>query len=520
MNALTSSSCQTGHSRWTPYAALAIGALNALSFAPFGAWWLQILTMAWLFHATANTHTFKRTVLIAWLFGLGWATAGTHWLYISMHDYGGMPSPMAAAAVVLLAAYLGIYAAFALGATHYLDKRWQLAPSTRLLLVLPALWALSEWLRGWIFTGFPWLTSGYAHSDSPFSGVAAIFGVYGLSALSALLAGTLLLFIQKPRPSRTTVAALVIVLLASIGIKQIDWTSPTGTPITVRLIQGNVPQEMKFSSDTLLSSLMMYEDSIRSAPADLIAIPETAIPLLPQQLPPGYLAGLAQFAKSSDSHLVLGIPLSDAPHEYANSAIGISPDNSDAKPIYRYDKQHLVPFGEFVPWGFQWFVDMMHIPLGDMNRGTLQQAAFDVKGQHVLPNICYEDLFGEDIVAQFSYAKHTGAPLPTVLLNLSNIAWFGNSIALPQHLQISQMRALETARPMLRATNTGATAIIGPKGDVLKAMPAFERGSLDAQVQGYTGQTPFILWGNKAIVLLAFAILGLVWVRQRRNRRN
>jgi apolipoprotein N-acyltransferase len=500
--------------------AIIAGALNTLSFAPFGAWWLQIITMAWLFHAALGAPTLKRTLLTAWLFGLGWAAAGTHWLYISMHDYGGMPAPMAALAVVLLAAYLGIYTAIALGTAAYLNKYWQLNVATRLLVVLPALWTLSEWLRGWLFTGFPWLTSGYAHSNSPFSGLAPVLGVYGLSALSALLAGVLLLLTDKHTHARTSVAALLFILAASMGIKQINWTSPAGAPISVRLIQGNVPQEMKFDSNTLLSSLIMYEDSIRQAPADLIAIPETAIPLLPQQLPPGYLSGLESYANTSNSHLVLGIPMSDGPGEYANSVIGIAPDTAGAQSTYRYDKQHLVPFGEFVPWGFQWFVDMMNIPLGDMNRGTLQQAPFVVKDQWVLPNICYEDLFGEDIVAQFSYAKDAGIPLPTILLNVSNIAWFGHSIALPQHQQISQMRALETGRPMLRATNTGATAIIHPRGHILHAMPYFERGTLAAHVQGYAGQTPFIFWGNTAIVLLALGSLVLVWVTQRRNRRN
>lgn len=507
-----------GHSRWTPYLALVFGAINTLSFAPFGAWWLQILTMAWLFHAAMSAPTRKRTLLIAWLYGLGWAAAGTHWLYISMHDYGGMPAPMAALAVVLLGAYLGIYTAIALGAAAYFDRRWELSAALRLLVVLPAVWCLSEWLRGWVFTGFPWLTSGYAHSNSPFSGLAPVLGVYGLSGLSALLAGLLLLVLQK-QASRTSIAAALLLVAGVVGIKHIDWTSPTGNPISVRLIQGNVPQEMKFASDTLLSSLMMYEDSIRQTPADLIAIPETAIPLLPQQLPPGYLADLAAFARTSHSHLVLGIPLSDAPHAYANSAIGMSPD-ATAQPAYRYDKQHLVPFGEFVPWGFKWFVDMMDIPLGDMNRGSLRQAPFGVKDQWVLPNICYEDLFGEDIVAQFAYAKSAGMAAPTMLLNLSNIAWFGDSIALPQHLQISRMRALETGRPMLRATNTGATAIIGPKGAVLHTVPAFERTTLAATVQGYSGQTPFIVWGNTAIVLLALGALVLVFISRRRNRHN
>jgi apolipoprotein N-acyltransferase len=520
VNALIAFFRRTVDSRITPWLAIAVGALNTLSFAPFSLWWVQILTLAWLFHASLSAPTYKRSLIIAWLYGLGWATAGTHWLFISMHEFGGMPAIMAALAVVLLAAYLGIYTALALGLTCYINHRLHTAPAVGLLLVLPACWALSEWLRGWLFTGFPWLTSGYAHSSSPFAGVAAVFGVYGLSAISALLAGALLLLARKQLTSRITIAALVLGVVTAGSLRYIDWTHPTGNPITTRLVQGNVPQEMKFASDTLLSSLIMYDNAIRAETADLIAIPETAIPLLPQQLPPAYLSNLEQYARTSGSHLILGIPMSDGPGLYANSALGIGPDSSSNQRFYRYDKQHLVPFGEFVPWGFQWFVDMMDIPLGDMLRGTLTQAAFPIKDQWVLPNICYEDLFGEDIVAQFAYAKAAGIPAPTVLLNLSNIAWFGDSIALPQHLQISQMRALETGRPMLRATNTGATAIIDPKGHIAHALPAFTRDTLSASVQGYSGQTPYIVWGNTGIVLLSGLILVLIWIIQSRRRRN
>jgi len=257
---------------------------------------------------------------------------------------------------------------------------------------------------------------------------------------------------------------------------------------------------------------------ISSAPADLIATPETAVPLLPEQLPPDYLARLIQFTQRSGSHLALGIPLADAPGEYANSMLGFSPDAASARHPYRYDKHHLVPFGEFVPFGFRWFVDLMHIPLGDMHRGNPLQAPFAVKQQWVMPNICYEDLFGEEIAAQLRAADNNGRPQASILLNLSNIAWFGNSIALPQHLQISQMRALETGRPMLRATNTGTTAVIGPKGHVMAELQPFTRNILSASVQGYQGQTPYILFGNKLMLVLTLAALALAWLAGRRQR--
>jgi apolipoprotein N-acyltransferase len=199
---------------------------------------------------------------------------------------------------------------------------------------------------------------------------------------------------------------------------------------------------------------------------------------------------------------------------YFNSVLGLGASNTTA---YRYDKHHLVPFGEFIPLGARWFINLMHIPLGDFTRGQEIQAAMPVKDQWILPNICYEDLFGEEIAHQLRAAQQQGKPVASVLLNVSNIAWFGDTIALPQHLQISQMRTLETGRPMLRATNTGATAIINAQGQVVAALPAFERATLSGQVQGMQGQTPYILFGNFLPVGLACSLLLLLWLRARRN---
>ena len=503
-------------SRWMLLAAVLVGACNVAAFAPFDLWPLQILALAWLFRQSMRTATLRRAMLIGWLYGFGWAAAGIHWLYISMHTYGGMPAWMAALAVALLAAYLGLYAALTTGAATWLRRRWAASDTTLLLLILPSLWALSEWIRGWLFTGFPWLTSGYAHSIGALAGFAPVTGVYGLSWIAALIAGALVLLL-RPASSKKLAALVAVGLLAGgWALKSVQWTSPNGKPISVRLLQGNIAQEMKFSNEALLSSLMMYNDMISATPADLIATPETAVPLLPQQLPPDYLERLARFADTSGSHLVVGIPLSDGPGQYTNSAIGFSRELSGK--VYRYDKHHLVPFGEFVPPGFRWFVDMMHIPLGDMTRGAPLQAAFAVKDQWVLPNICYEDLFGEEIAAQLAGAHFSGLAPASMLLNLSNIAWFGNSIALPQHLQISQMRALETGRPMLRATNTGATAVITPDGVVSERLLPFSRNTLAATVQGYQGLTPYILLGNKLMLALTLIMLAFAWRRQRQSR--
>jgi apolipoprotein N-acyltransferase len=503
---------------WTPVIALLAGIVNVLAFAPFNIWPLQILTLAWLFRQVSRNETCKRNALTGWLYGFGWAACGVHWLYISMHDYGGMAGWMAALAVGLLAAYLGLYAALAAALASWLRQRWHLSSTVLLLLVLPALWALSEWVRGWLFTGFPWLTSGYAHNIGPLAGFAPVVGVYGLAWIAAIMAGCLTMLSLRTAPRALPALLMVALAVAGATLHAVSWTAPVGKPISARLLQGNIPQEIKFSNEALLSSLILYDDMIRSAPADLIATPETAVPLLPQQLPPDYLTRLTRFVQSSGSHLALGIPLSDGPGQYSNSVIGFSPDPAGANSPYRYDKHHLVPFGEFIPLGFRWFVDLMHIPLGDMTRGKPLQLPFQVRQQWIMPNICYEDLFGEEIAAQLGGAYYTGQPQASILLNLSNIAWFGNSIALPQHLQISQMRALETGRPMLRSTNTGATAVIGPTGQLQSELQPYTRNMLTASVQGYQGQTPYILLGNKLMLALALTALAAAWWLSRRRR--
>ena len=494
--------------------ALLAGALNILAFAPFGLWPLQILSLTAVLALALRAADVRRSALIGWAYGFGWTVCGVYWLYISMHDFGGMAASIAALAVILLALFLGTYAALAFGLSAWLRRRWHAAPGAVALLVFPALWALAEWLRGWVFTGLPWVSSGYAHTASPLAGYAPLLGVYGLAWISALIAGCLSLF---PRRKMPLLLALLL-LAAGAGLKTIRWTSPAGQPITVRLLQGNVAQEMKFAPAQISASLALYRDMIRAAPADLIATPETAIPLFEQQLAPEYLPQLADFARRSGSHLALGIPVSDDPQHYANSVIGIAPDLAAA--TYRYDKHHLVPFGEFIPTGFRWFVDLMHIPLGDFSSGPPVQPPFAVRDQWLLPNICYEDLFGEEIAGQLAASHFAGAPVATMLLNVSNIAWFGDTVALPQHLQISQMRALETGRPMLRATNTGTTAVIDPQGRVTARLQPYRRGTLSATVQGMRGMTPYILAGNAAVLLLAALALLAGWLASRKNRSN
>jgi apolipoprotein N-acyltransferase len=367
-------------------------------------------------------------------------------------------------------------------------------------------------MRGWVFTGFPWAASGYAHNDAPLGGFAPILGVFGVGVLVALAAGCLVMLTQRAKVRILAAVGLLVALLGTgAALRTVAWTAPHGQPISVRLLQGNVPQDEKFSPAMLLRTLDLYKAMITAAPADLIATPETAIPIYPMYLPPEYLPGLADYARRSGSHLLYGIPLGTI-EAGANSAQAVDPKGR----LYRYDKHHLVPFGEFVPLGFRWFVNLMHIPLGDFDRGAEVQPPFAVKDQLVLPNICYEDAFGEEIAKQL---RSTPRPA-TLLLNVSNLAWYGDSVAIPQHLQISQMRALETGRPMLRSTNTGATAVIDGRGRIQAQVAPNTRTTLAAQVQGMTGYTPYVRFGNLLFLALSALALAGAWAAGRHYARR
>ena len=498
-------------------AALA-GAGAVLAFAPFGYWPLQIISLSILFYQMLRAATPKAGFLVGWAYGAAWFGAGMYWLFISMHRYGDMPAPLAALAVALLASLMGLYTGLAMAGAAWLRRRWLLSLPLANLLLLPAIWTLQEWCRGWFFTGLPWVSTGYAHNASPLAGFAPLLGVYGLGWLAALCAGALLLLAHR---SRVRAGALLLALFgAGFALGQVNWTHPVGRPITVRLLQGNVPQDEKFNPAHVDQALAMYHAAIVAAPADLIATPETAITRFAQQLAPDYLPSLNQFAQTSDSHLLLGMPLLEqqaGQQQVSNSALGLTPESEER--VYRYDKHHLVPFGESTPDGLHWLVSAMAIPLGDLKRGAAVQAPFQVEDQRVLPNICYEDLFGEEIAEQLAAAHHAGQQSASILINMSNLAWFGDSTAIPQHLQISQMRSLETGRPMLRAGNTGGTAVIDGHGRVVARLAPATRGALAATVQGMGGMTPYILCGNSLIIGIVGLALAGAAVLARRNRK-
>ncbi|MFN4120397.1 apolipoprotein N-acyltransferase [Acidovorax sp.] len=473
--------------------AVAAGLAQAASLAWPGTgqplWWLQLVSMtvlAWLVRP-GGVHPvpgWRRGALLGGVFATAWLVGTFWWLFISMHTYGGLAAPLAAAAVLGLAAFLASYYAIGLGLFCHL------APTHKALaaILFGAVWLLAELARGTLWTGFPWGAGGYAHVDGPLAVLARSVGVYGLGAVAAVLAmGVVQLRAADLRLVRTWAALLALAaVLAGAALQRMCAVELCHTPmrppapaLTLELLQGNIPQDEKFQPGSgVPQALHWYAEALRNAEADLVVAPETAIPLLPQQLLPGYLEGIQQHYAQGRQAALVGIPLGDDAVGYTNSVLGMSAATQAAP--YRYDKHHLVPFGEFIPPFFKWFTAMMNIPLGDFNRGAVGQASFAWAGQRIAPNICYEDLFGEELGARFV----DPAQAPTVFVNFSNIGWFGNTVAIDQHLHISRMRALEFERPMVRATNTGATAVIDHRGAVTHQLQRHTRGVLRGEVQG------------------------------------
>ncbi|PUE46703.1 apolipoprotein N-acyltransferase [Limnohabitans sp. 2KL-1] len=499
------------------------GALQAMSIAMPGSGqaqgWLQVLSLAMLAaglaglarNAVSGRPSVQQAAWLGGVFATGWLAGCFWWLYVSMHHVGGMPALLAALAVLALAASLGLYYAAA-AATWLALARGLTAHRPGLASALfAALWTLAELMRGRWLTGFPWGAGGYAHVDGMLAAWAPWIGVYGMGAIAAWLAMRLALAGWRLHALRP----LVGVALASWGLQAWVPTFTTSAGLAqVELLQANISQTDKFQVGSgVRDALQWYDAQLRSTRQPLVVAPETAIPLLPHHLPEGYWTGLQQhFARSNISMALVGLPLGNLAEGYTNSVVALGPEGSAP---YRYNKSHLVPFGEFMPPGFVWFIRMMNIPLGDFRSGGWRQPSLVWQGQRLAPNVCYEDLFGEELAIRFRDAEQA----PTALVNVSNIAWFGDTLAVDQHLNISRLRAMELGRPMLRATNTGATAIIDHMGRVTQQLPRFTRGSLTGTFDGRQGLTPYARWaanwGLWPLWCLCCAVVALTLWRRR-----
>ena len=481
----------------------------------------------------------RQGALISAVFATSAMAATWGWLYVSMHRYGGLPSWLAALAVLLLAAGLSLYFAAAGGVWVALFRRSIL--SARMtegryatqtdgmtlaefkqglfgILLFGALWTLAELCRGQLLTGFPWGAGGYAHLQSTLAGYAHWLGVYGIGAIAAWVAMGVPVVVSIFMAGRTKawlMLGLILIMVSvvtPIGLQNsgAEFTQAAGK-LKVRLLQGNIPQDEKFiPGQGVKQALTWYGEQLLANTEPLVVTPETAIPVLPQQLSPPYWQAIKnkyapplaqdQLADQKPNQLsdplpvapqtaLIGLPMGAAGVGYTNSALALGPDEV----AYRYDKLHLVPFGEFVPPFFQWFVRMMNMPLGDFAQDRPPAGVLKWQGQRLLPQICYEDLFGEEMARYFAKPEQA----PTVFVNMSNLAWFGDTTAIPQHVAISRMRAMEFQRPILRATNTGLTGLVDARGEVTASLPNFTRGSLVLEFEGRVGLTPYALWTSQ-----------------------
>lgn len=477
-------------------AVLAGGSLLPLAFAPFGLWPIAFISIALLFLAWLD-NTPKQAFWRGWLFGIGMFGFGVSWVHISMHYFGGVSIPLS---MFLTGLFVLFFALFPATVGYLARKMFPMLGNNhaiQLIISFPVLWVFFEWVRSWVLTGFPWLNLGYGQIDSPLSGYAPLWGIYGISLAVTVSAGLVITSWVDRAAWKKYIPLLVFIWLFPLGLKNIDWSEPTGEPITVSMIQGNIPQDQKWLPEQRKPQLELYYQLSQKnwGTSDLIIWPETAIPALHHQAE-SFLKGLAQEARMNSSELLIGIPVYDKQEDvYYNTMLTLGNDESF------YQKQHLVPFGEYLPLPglFQHFVDYFSIPMSNFSSGTSEKPILHVAGHKAGISICYEDVFGEEVIMAL--------PEASFLINASNDAWFGDSIAPHQHLEIARMRSLETGRYMLRSTNTGVSAVIDPKGKIVAESPQFETHVLTHTIQPMRGASVYVVFGNIPIIFILFAMI-------------
>lgn len=484
--------------------AVLYGLLSVLAFAPFKLFPLLYFTVAAMFVRWSRARSSGEAAGQGFAFGLGFYGGGVGWLYFTVHTQAQAPEAVALLCAVALVCYLALFPTVVGWVQHRLARR----PVVRLLLLIPAVWTLAELLSGWLFSGFPWMSMGVSQAPwSPLVGFAPLLGGHGLTWLVLVVAGLLALARLKGNMGYGLLATLL--LMAGWGLQKLDWTEPVGAPVSVALVQGNIDQVSKWDVDKLIYTLDIHTELAERSRARLIILPETAFPIFLDDVPPSYLDRLRQRALTNGGDLLLGVPLYTRDRQqYLNSVMSLG-----TAPTQIYSKNHLVPFGEYIPlkWAFGWLYNYMNIPLVDFRRGGYDQKPLAVAGQTVALTICYEDVFGHEL--------RQPVPAATLMANISNDAWFGATHAPWQHLQMVQMRALESGRWWLRATNTGVTALVNERGFVVKTMPQFVPGVLEGEAQGRRGVTPYVRYGDYPLWLGSGLILLLAVWRARRTAR-
>lgn len=472
---------------------LAAGALITLTLAPFDLWPLAFISCIVLYLGISQLSP-RHAAWRGWWFGFGLFASGTSWVYVSIHDYGSAPVPLAAFLTLVFVAGLALFLALfsALWARFFRQDTDSISSA----LAFAALWVVIEAFRGWFLTGFPWLYIGYSQLHGPLAGLAPVGGVWLLSFAIALSSILLIVLLKKTAWQSRLSAGLLLVMIwgLSLALQSQAWTQASGEPLSVTTIQGNIEQNMKWDPAQIEAQLMLYQSlTLNAPPSDLIIWPETAVPILKDQAQ-GYLDSMDRIISRQDSALITGLPLRQEDTKgnlrYYNAITTLGDSNGD------YLKQKLVPFGEYVPLQelLRGLIAFFDLPMSDFARGPSQQAPLNAKGYKIAPYICYEVVYPE-------FATELAAQ-SDILLTISNDTWFGTSIGPMQHLQMAQMRALEAGRWMIRATNNGVSALIDPQGNISATVPQFQQAILRSSVVPMQGLTPYLRWQSWPLILL------------------
>ncbi|WP_116367286.1 apolipoprotein N-acyltransferase [Parahaliea mediterranea] len=497
--------------RWAAaLASLIAGALVTLSLAPYNLWPAGILSCL-LLCALLDGTSLRQALWRGWLYGLGFFGAGTSWVYVSIHVYGYAPVPLALLLTVLFCAGLALFQLIFAGCY----VRWVRGLPAGVLMGFPALWVLSEWLRSWFLTGFPWLYLGYAHIDTPLAGWAPVTGVYGLSFACALSASGLYIAWRKRRASVwiSAATALLVTWVGGALLKPVEWVAPANeTPLQIAFYQPNIPQQLKWERSYLPHILGQYGEVMDPLYGkDIVIWPESAVPRYYQDMQ-AWFEPLARRAASGETTLISGVPWrGEQGGEYYNSVVALGSGAGV------YHKQRLVPFGEYVPledW-LRGLIAFFDLPMSGFSAGHSDQPPLRAGPWRVAPLICYEIAYPQQAAVAARNAD--------LLLTVSNDSWFGDSIGPLQHLQMAQMRALENGRYVLRGTNNGVSAIINPQGHITAASEQFVETVLSGEAQVMLGRTPFTSFGVWPMVggsALALLVMAAIWYSQPGERRR
>jgi len=486
--------------------AILAGALLVFSFAPFGyfpAAFVSLFSLLWLLKNTTPGQARWR----GFLFGVGLFGTGISWVYISIHEFGNTPLILAAFLTLLLVAYLSLFPAL----FAWCVVKFRIADKPLLFLIMvPALWTATEWVRGTLMTGFPWLNIGYSQIDTWLVGYAPVVGVYGIGFLMMLSVTAIYLLLAY---KKTAVTLLAVIWLSAWSLQTIEWATPAGKPLNVTLLQGNISQLDKFLPENRARIMSLYEElTLENLDSDLIVWPETAVPAFYHNVAGNYISDILLETRKAGVDLLLGVPIkqetaNNQQPRYFNSAVALGSE------FGVYNKRHLVPFGEVVPFAsvLRAIGGIFNVPLSNFTSGGIQ-APLNIAGQKAAISICYEIVFGEEL------AQTAGDS--TLLINISNDAWFGDSLAPPQHFSMARMRIREVARPLLRATNTGITAFVDHKAVVTAQAPSFSVQVLKGQIQPMQGETFYVRFGNSSILIIVGIILLFGGIILRRHQQR